>query len=57
LAVVAIALLLPFTPLGTILGFEPLPLVFFAILLPLVVTYLLAVEAVKRWFYRRYSQA
>lgn len=57
LAVVAVALFLPFTPVGTKLGFEPLPLVFFAILVPLVVTYLLAVEAVKRWFYRRYSLA
>ena len=55
LAVVATAVLLPFTPLGTLLGFEPLPPVFFAILVPLVVTYLLAVEFVKRWFFRRYS--
>lgn len=57
LTVVAIAMLLPFTPLGTMLGFEPLPPVYFAILVPLVVSYLLAVEAVKRWFYRRYALA
>ncbi len=56
LAVVAIALLLPFTPLATMLGFDPLPSIFFALLVPLVVTYLLAVEVVKRWFYRRYSR-
>jgi Mg2+-importing ATPase len=53
LAVVLVALLLPFTPLGTMLGFAPLPLLFFVVLVPLVATYLLAVEAVKRWFYRR----
>lgn len=57
LAVVLVALVLPFTPLGTMLGFEPLPLSFFAILVPVVLAYLLAVEVVKRWFYRRYSQA
>lgn len=55
LAVVATAVVLPFTPVGTMLGFEPLPLVFFAVLVPLVVAYLLAVELVKRWFFRRYS--
>lgn len=55
LAVVATALLLPFTPAGTLLGFAPLPPAFFAILVPLVVTYLLAVELVKRWFFRRHS--
>jgi Mg2+-importing ATPase len=53
LAVVLVALLLPFTPLGAMLGFAPLPLLFFVVLVPLVATYLLAVEAVKRWFYRR----
>lgn len=55
LAVVATAMLLPFTPVGALLGFEPLPLVFFAALVPLVVTYLFAVEMVKRWFFRRYA--
>jgi Mg2+-importing ATPase len=55
LAVVMVAIVLPFTPLGTTLGFAPLPLSFFAILLPLVATYLAAVEVVKRWFYRRFA--
>jgi len=57
LAVVGTAVLLPFTPLGTLLGFEPLPLLFFIVLVPLVATYLVAVELVKRWFFRRYSLA
>ncbi len=46
--------LLPFTPLGPWLGFTPLPPLFFAFLLFMVVTYLGLVEIVKRWFYRRY---
>ena len=55
LAVVATAILLPFTPVAASLGFAPLPLVFFAVLLPIVAVYLLSVEFVKGWFFRRYS--
>ncbi|MDD2748355.1 MAG: magnesium-translocating P-type ATPase [Acidithiobacillus ferrooxidans] len=53
LAVVAVAALLPLTPIGATLGFVALPLDFFAILMAMVVVYLMAVEGVKRWFYRR----
>jgi len=52
---VATGALLPFTPLGPWLGFTPLPPLFFAILVLMVVTYLGLVEVVKRWFYRRYA--
>lgn len=45
---------LPFTPLAGWLGFVPLPALFFAALLTMVVAYLALVEVVKRWFYRRY---
>jgi Mg2+-importing ATPase len=55
LVVVAAALALPFTPLGAALGFVRLPGVFFAILPGMVLAYLVAVEIVKRWFYRRYA--
>ena len=53
LAVVAIAIILPFTPLAPVLGFAPLPLRFVALLLGLTAVYLALVEIVKRWFYRR----
>ncbi|HEX5530575.1 MAG TPA: cation transporting ATPase C-terminal domain-containing protein, partial [Methylomirabilota bacterium] len=46
--------LLPFTPAAPWLGFTPLPPVFFAVLLGMVIVYLALVEVVKRWFYRRY---
>jgi Mg2+-importing ATPase len=46
--------LLPFTPLAPWLGFTPLPPLFFGFLLAMVVAYLALMEAVKRWFYRRY---
>jgi len=52
LAVVAVALLLPFTPIGAHFGFVPLPAKFFYILGAMVVAYLLAVEVAKRGFYR-----
>ena len=55
LGVVAAAVALPFTPAGAALGLVPLPGGFFAILAALVIVYLLAVEAVKRLFYRRFS--
>ena len=36
-----------------LLGFAPLPAVYFAWLAALLLTYLLAVEAAKQWFYKR----
>ena len=55
LAVVAVATALPFTPLGARLGFDPLPGLFFVILAAMVVAYLVLVELVKTWFYRRFE--
>ncbi len=55
LAVVALAIVLPYTPLAARLGFVPPPPVFFPILGGMVVSYLLAVEGVKRWFYRHFA--
>ena len=52
--VVAAGILLPFTPVGTTLGFVRPPPAFFAILLLTVVTYLGTVQLVKRWFYARW---
>jgi Mg2+-importing ATPase len=52
LTVVAVAILLPVTPVGVHLGFVPLPPAFFLILAVMVVVYLAAVEGTKRWFYR-----
>ncbi len=55
LAVVAIAILLPFSPLAGVLGFAPLPAEFFLLLAVLLSTYLVLVEIAKRWFYRHMS--
>jgi Mg2+-importing ATPase len=53
LSVVALAMLLPFTPAAAWLGFTPLPPLFFLLLAILVTAYLLLVEWVKRAFYKR----
>ena len=53
LAVLATAILLPFTPWASYLGFVPLPAAFFVLLTALLLAYLLLVEIGKRWFYRR----
>jgi P-type Mg2+ transporter len=53
LAVVAIAICLPLTPIGAHLGFVAPPAYFYGILAAMVITYLGVVELVKRVFYRR----
>ena len=55
LAVVLIATALPFTPVAAQLGFVAPPPLFFAILPAMVLCYLLAVEFMKRFFYRHFS--
>jgi Mg2+-importing ATPase len=52
LAVVAIAVLLPFTPIGTHFGFVPPPAKFYFILGAMVLVYLFLVELAKQGFYR-----
>jgi P-type Mg2+ transporter len=50
--VVTAGAVLPATPLGRVLGFQPLPGLFFLTLAGLVIVYLGLIEAGKRWFYR-----
>jgi Mg2+-importing ATPase len=52
LAVVVLAIALPFTPVGARIGFVPLPLSFFLFLAGAVGLYLVAVQVVKQVFYR-----
>lgn len=53
IAVVLFGTLLPYTRLGSVLGFTPLPLTFFVFIACATVTYLLLVEVVKRRLMRR----
>ncbi len=52
---VAIAVVLPLTPLGTYLGFVAPPPLFFLLLAGMVLLYLSAAEGVKQLFYRRFA--
>jgi Mg2+-importing ATPase len=52
LAVAGLTLLLPYTPLRGPLGFVPLPPLFLAALLCIVVGYVVAAEVAKKVFYR-----
>ena len=46
---------LPYTRLGAVLGFTPLPLSLLGAISLLALTYLLLVQGVKTWFYRRHA--
>ncbi len=54
ITVVAVAAVLPFTPLGGMLGFQPPPLALLGAIALLVVGYLVCAEGVKRLFWRAY---
>ena len=55
LSVVAVALALPYTPLGAIFNFTPPSAIFYLGLAGLIVAYLFLLEVVKKWFLKRYS--
>ena len=57
LAVVTAGAVLPYTPLGHLLGFRPLPGPFFLALLAIVIFYLALIEAGKYIFYRSLYRA
>jgi len=50
--VVAVAVLLPFTPVASLLGFVAPPLDFLLVIAALTLVYLACAEMAKRWFYR-----
>jgi len=52
-AIVAVTLLLPYTPLGRPFGLVPLPLVFLPVLGGIMVFYIVVAETAKTFFYRK----
>ena len=54
LVVLAATLALPYTPLGHLFGFLPLPLPFLGLLALILLAYVICAEAVKGWFYRNH---
>jgi len=55
LVVVAVAGVLPYTPIGHLLQFTPLPVPMLGAIAFLAATYLLVVQVVKSWFYCRHA--
>ena len=55
IAIVSIALILPFTPVGRLFHFVKPPLTFFLVLTALITAYLALTEIVKKWFYKRHA--
>ncbi len=55
LAMVGLAFTFPFLPFMSMLGFTPLPPLYFGILIVLVIAYLVLVEVVKSLFLKRYT--
>jgi Mg2+-importing ATPase len=53
LTIVVIGIVLPVTPLATVLGFTRLPVSYFVFLIPATLTYLVMVEMAKRQLVRR----
>jgi Mg2+-importing ATPase len=56
LATVIVPMLLPFTPLGPLLGLVIPPPTFFLALVIFIAAYLALAEALKRYFYRRLAR-
>ena len=54
--IIAVVLLLPFTPLASLLGFTMLPLVTYGWLLLVIVAYIVAAELTKKWFYKKFDR-
>ncbi len=56
LLILAVALTIPYTPLGPAFGFVPLDPIVFAFLSLFWISYIVIVEIVKHFFYRRYAR-
>jgi Mg2+-importing ATPase len=53
LSTVVLTLILPFTPLGMIFGFSPLPISFLLLVGIIVIGYIISAEMTKTIFYKR----
>jgi Mg2+-importing ATPase len=55
-AILTLALILPYTSLGKLFNFVPLPATFLAVLVGFIVVYLFMVEMMKIWFYKHFGE-
>ncbi len=57
LVIVAVTVAIPYTPLGAVFGFQPLPVYFLLVILLILVLYIGTVELVKRTFYKKLADS
>ncbi|HBT3004936.1 TPA: magnesium-translocating P-type ATPase [Klebsiella aerogenes] len=55
-AIMAIGIYIPFSPLGAIVGLEPLPLSYFPWLVATLLSYCLVAQGMKRFYIKRFGQ-
>lgn len=53
---IAVLTVIPFTPLGTLLGFTALPLSYFAYLIPCILLYMMLATSLKKAYVRHYGE-
>lgn len=53
--IMAIGILIPFTPVAHMLGMRPLPLLYFPILIAILTCYAILTQIVKNWFVKKYN--
>lgn len=53
---IIILTIIPFTPLGIILGFIPLPLEYFIYLIPCILLYMILATSIKKAYMRHYGE-
>jgi Mg2+-importing ATPase len=55
LIIVAIGAYLPYSPLASVLGFVPLPPLYWLFLLAMLVCYVFLTQFIKKWFFKRFG--
>jgi Mg2+-importing ATPase len=55
LCVMAVGIVIPYSPLGAAVGMVPLPLAYFPWLIATLISYCLLTQLVKRWYIRRFG--
>jgi len=54
--IMLLGVIIPFTPFGSILKLQPLPLAYFPWLLGILISYCLLTQTIKNWFIRKFSE-
>lgn len=54
-AIMAVGIFIPFSPVASLLGLQPLPLIYFPFLIAILTAYALLTQLVKNWFIRRFN--